>query len=205
MWHSHIPPRILSLQPSCCVDRHLPADVMMSASDHVPKSVSFSGAAMTVDAASHDDANATSRASKGVEDGTRRRRPHIPMEHARGVLCLCAVPGRTRDQAKSATVTTTQRFLSGGADGQVKLWEVDKCPAEKGADGKAGDGKDGYRGEGDHPVPGEDVSRTLGVRTLGRGPGRAVRVGPEEGPYAPPPESRPTARPIAWTATSPPA
>ena len=142
------PPGISSLRTSRRVDRHLPAGVMMSASDHVPKSVFFNGAAMTVDAASHDDANATRRASEGGEDGTRRRRPQIPMEHDGGVLCLCAVPDRTRDQAKAATVPTTQRFLSGGADGQVKLWEVDERPADEGADGKAGDGKDGYRGGG---------------------------------------------------------
>ena len=42
---------------------------MVSASDHFPKRVFFSGAAMAVDATSHDDANATRRASEGVEDG----------------------------------------------------------------------------------------------------------------------------------------
>ena len=101
---------------------------------------------MTVDAASHDNANTTHLASKGKEYRTRRRRPQVPIDHTRGVVCLGVVPDCTRDQAKAATVPTTRRFLSRRANGLIKLWEVDERPADKGVYGKSGDRKDGSRG-----------------------------------------------------------
>ena len=60
----------------------------------------------------------------------RRRRqqrgPAVPMEHDGGVLCLCAVPSRRRDRIvhNGGDPRRAHRFLSGGADGTVRLWEA---------------------------------------------------------------------------------
>ncbi|KAL7544288.1 hypothetical protein ACHAWF_007675 [Thalassiosira exigua] len=78
-------------------------------------------------AASHD----------GPSSKPRERRPRAPMEHDGGVLCVCAVPDE-EDNDKSAPANNlnqshrqdrnVHRFLSGGADGTVKLWEVRELP-----------------------------------------------------------------------------
>lgn len=58
----------------------------------------------------------------------RERRPQMPPEHDGGVLCLCPVPDNLRSPKgegnDDGSTQTTHRFLSGGTDGLVKLWQV---------------------------------------------------------------------------------
>ena len=54
----------------------------------------------------------------------REHKPQVPMEHDGGVLCLCAIPPPKKTSSSEESIDTikTHRFLSGSADGSVKLW-----------------------------------------------------------------------------------
>jgi len=54
----------------------------------------------------------------------RELKPQLPMEHDGGVLCICGVPSISINKFNDVEESIERhRFLSGGADGQVKLWE----------------------------------------------------------------------------------
>ena len=54
----------------------------------------------------------------------RELKPQLPMEHDGGVLCICGVPSISINKFNKVEESIERhRFLSGGADGQVKLWE----------------------------------------------------------------------------------
>jgi len=57
---------------------------------------------------------------------TKRRelKPQLPMEHDGGVLCICGVPSISINKFNEVEESIERhRFLSGSADGRVKLWE----------------------------------------------------------------------------------
>ena len=57
---------------------------------------------------------------------TKRReiKPQLPMEHDGGVLCICGVPSISINKFNEVEESIERhRFLSGGADGIIKLWE----------------------------------------------------------------------------------
>lgn len=54
----------------------------------------------------------------------RELKPQLPMEHDGGVLCICGVPSISINKYNDVEESIERyRFLSGGADGQVKLWQ----------------------------------------------------------------------------------
>ena len=54
----------------------------------------------------------------------REIKPQLPMEHDGGVLCICGVPSISINKYNDVEESIERyRFLSGGADGQVKLWQ----------------------------------------------------------------------------------
>ena len=59
--------------------------------------------------------------------------PQIPMEHDGGILCVTPLPSRINACSKydgGYDGGQTHRFLTGGADGRVKLWEVFEPPIQ---------------------------------------------------------------------------
>ena len=57
---------------------------------------------------------------------TKRKelKPQLPMEHDGGVLCICGVPSISINKYNDVEESIERhRFLSGGADGIIKLWE----------------------------------------------------------------------------------
>eukprot|EP00571_Detonula_confervacea_P010060 CAMPEP_0172303854 /NCGR_PEP_ID=MMETSP1058-20130122/5370_1 /TAXON_ID=83371 /ORGANISM="Detonula confervacea, Strain CCMP 353" /LENGTH=726 /DNA_ID=CAMNT_0013014883 /DNA_START=343 /DNA_END=2523 /DNA_ORIENTATION=+ len=74
--------------------------------------------------------NASSSSSSAPSSkSNREKRPQVPMEHDGGILCLCAIPPNSdNQQGGGARHNNTHRFLSGGADGTIKLWEVNEPP-----------------------------------------------------------------------------
>ena len=71
-----------------------------------------------------------SRSEAQLQYQQRNECIQIPMEHDGGILCVEPVPGNIRNSKYRHGYDdgTTHRFLSGGTDGTVKLWEVYEPP-----------------------------------------------------------------------------
>ena len=68
------------------------------------------------------------QSSQQPKVNTNKRReikPQLPMEHDGGVLCICGVPSISINKYNDVeeSIIERHRFLSGGADGIIKLWE----------------------------------------------------------------------------------
>ncbi|KAL7536122.1 hypothetical protein ACHAXR_006926, partial [Thalassiosira sp. AJA248-18] len=75
----------------------------------------------------------TTAASAAIAAAKKKEKKlQMPMDHDGGVLCLCAIPNNnSSDNTHSGRAALqTHRFLSGGADGTVKLWEVHETPMD---------------------------------------------------------------------------
>jgi len=89
---------------------------------------------------------------------THKSKPQIPMEHDGGVLCLAPIPDEylPTTNAVSYDAIKTHRFLSGGADGTIKLWEVHEPPMDDHSGGEE-DGDDHHHhrsgGKGQEMIP----------------------------------------------------
>jgi hypothetical protein len=134
---------ISSRRTSHRVKNHLPAHMMSS------KTISNIASSNT----SHQDRHSITRRSSGGDSAyskshascnscssasqpqyeQRKQSIQIPMEHDGGILCLEPVPAANKGNCKyrqGCDDGTTHRFLSGGTDGTVKLWEVFEPPFE---------------------------------------------------------------------------
>lgn len=75
----------------------------------------------------------TSHASSYYGPSISTQSKQIPMEHDGGILCLEPIPSSSGNSSKyrqGYDDGMTHRFLSGGADGTVKLWEVHEPPLD---------------------------------------------------------------------------
>lgn len=76
-----------------------------------------------MDVSSHSRRSLLSRSSSARDksfsgNGNRFK---VPMEHDGGVLCLCSIP---QERKVDYQLQSPPQFLSGGADGLIKLWEI---------------------------------------------------------------------------------
>ena len=76
---------------------------------------------------SHSQSQQTSQTQNTQSSQPNKRRelkPQLPMEHDGGVLCICGVPSISINKFNEVEESIERhRFLSGGADGIIKLWE----------------------------------------------------------------------------------
>jgi len=100
----------------------------------IPKNVSFGNTSGYTSNNTNNPTNALPSKKK------EKSKPQIPMEHDGGVLCMCPIPDNyllqtnTPKHQEECDGMRTHRFLSGGADSTVKLWEVNESPLESGKD-----------------------------------------------------------------------
>ena len=99
------------------------------------------------------------RRHDGRRGQSRRRKRHPPRERGGG--------GR---EPKRPPCPPPNASCPGEPTAKSNSGRLTSVPQTRARTGRTAPG-----GEGAHPVHGEDVPRTLGVRPLGRGPGRAVR------------------------------
>mmetsp|Transcript_4807 Transcript_4807/g.10634 ORF Transcript_4807/g.10634 Transcript_4807/m.10634 type:complete len:771 (-) Transcript_4807:45-2357(-) len=133
---------ISSRRTSRRVEEHLPAHVMRSAMDNarkkqkeaMPNVIDF-GTAKSNDGR---EKRRPPPSQKTQSTTHNKARPQIPMEHDGGVLCLAPIPDEYTPTAKAVSYDgiKTHRFLSGGADGTIKLWEVHERPMDDYSGGK---------------------------------------------------------------------
>jgi hypothetical protein len=132
---------ISSRRTSRRVKNHLPAHMMSS------KTIRNTASSNT----SHQDRHSSTRSSSGGDSTyskshasyyssssasqaqyqQQKQSIQIPMEHDGGILCLEPIPAANKSNCKyrqGYDDGTTHRFLSGGTDGTVKLWEVYEPP-----------------------------------------------------------------------------
>ena len=133
---------ISSRRTSRQVKNHLPAHVMSGST------ISNNGNSRKK---SHQDRYTSSRSSVSGDSAysrsqrtqsqyqLKRQSIQVPMEHDGGILCVEPVPLLSNDNTyrKGYDDGVTHRFLSGGTDGTVKLWEVYEPPLESPDDAAA--------------------------------------------------------------------
>ena len=73
----------------------------------------------------HSQQTQSSQHIQSSQPNKRREiKPQLPMEHDGGVLCICGVPSISINKFNEVEESIERhRFLSGGADGIIKLWE----------------------------------------------------------------------------------